>query len=72
VEKYNVIYYGVNTLNIKGMILRLQIFQPKCYTYSSSISCMLHAPLYKVLSKIFQTGAAIYTAVVVPRSAGAW
>ena len=36
----------VSTLNIKGMILRLQVFQPKCYTHFSSISCMLHAPLY--------------------------
>jgi len=46
VEKYNAIYYQVNTLNIKGMILRLQVFQPKCYTHCPSISYMLHAPLH--------------------------
>ena len=28
--------------------------------------------IYKVVSKIFETGAAIYTAVVVARSTGRW
>jgi hypothetical protein len=54
-------------------MLAIERTRQTCHTVRAFLKILFRGFLfYKVVSKIFETGAAIYAAVVVARSTGRW